>query len=148
MKTFAFLLFLFVICSAQAQSVVDWNFFVTKVADKKFQIHLKAKLQDGWHIYAQNTPGGGPLPTFVAFSHNPLLIFHGKPKEEGELQMYHESAFGVDVYAFRDSVDFVQVVTLRNNIKTNISGYIKFMVCTNSECLPPATVKFNLYLNP
>jgi DsbC/DsbD-like thiol-disulfide interchange protein len=148
MKTFAFLLFLFVICSAQAQSVVDWNFFVTKVAGKKFQIHLKAKLQDSWHIYAQNTPVGGPLPTSVTFLHNPLIIFKGKPKEEGELQMYHEAAFGVDVYAYRDSVDFVQIVTLRNNIKTNISGYIKFMVCTNSECLPPATVKFNLYLNP
>ncbi len=149
MKTMGLLLFILLIgYFANAQSNVDWKFSVNRVADKTYQIHLKANLQLDWHIYAQNTPQGGPLPTKISFFPNPLLVLLGKTREVGELRMYHEEAFGVDVYAYSDSVDFVQVVKLKANVKTNINGAIKYMICTNKECMPPATVKFDLLLKP
>lgn len=39
-----------------AQNPVEWKFFVDKVSDTMLQIHLRASLQEGWHIYAQTQP--------------------------------------------------------------------------------------------
>ncbi|PQV56505.1 disulfide bond corrector protein DsbC [Sediminibacterium magnilacihabitans] len=149
MKTMWLLLFILLTgYFANAQSNVDWKFSVNRIADKTYQIHLKANLQPDWHIYAQNTPKGGPLPTKISFSPNPLLVLLGKTHEVGELMMYHEDTFGVDVYAYTNSVDFVQTVKLKVKVKTNINGFIQYMICTNRECMPPATVKFDLLLKP
>jgi Disulphide bond corrector protein DsbC len=107
---------------------------------------LTATIAAGWHIYSQTTSEGGPLPTAITFSKNPLLILSGTVKEVGKLQQHHEPLFGVDVKQYSGKVDFVQVVKLKGKVKTLVNGLLEFMVCDDKKCLPPKTVEFSVSL--
>ena len=131
---------------ARSQEQVKWTFSAKKLADNSYEIHLKASLDEGWHIYSQATPQGGPLPTKITFVKNPLLMFLGAIKENGNIERYHDQTFDVEVTAYADSVDFVQLVRLRGKAKTSILGTIGYMVCTSGECTPPLKMKFLIKL--
>lgn len=132
------------IASAQSAKQVKWTFTAKKVADKTYEIHMSANLNGNWHIYAQNVGVDGPVPTSFTFTKNPLLVIDGKPKEIGKVIRKKEEVWGGVVNYYEKNVNFVQVVKLRGNIKTNISGKIEFMVCDDSQCLPPSEVEFNV----
>ena len=131
---------------SSAQNVVNWKFSSKKIADKTYEVHLIATVDEPWHIYSQSTPKGGPLPTTISFAKNPLILPQGKIKEVGEMEIYRDQTFDVDVYAYGEKVDFVQTVKLKSNVKTNISGSVQFMACTKEQCLTPQKLNFNLKL--
>ena len=134
------------ICFAQVENPVKWNFSAKKINATTYEVHITAKVESGWHIYSQTTPEGGPIPTSIAFTRNPLLSFDGTAKESGKMEQHFEELFGVDVKQFSNKVDFIQVVKLKVNAKTNVSGTIEFMTCNDHECLPPKTEKFSILL--
>ncbi|TSA66050.1 MAG: hypothetical protein D4R41_00075, partial [Sediminibacterium sp.] len=51
-----------------------------------------------------------------------------------------------NVLYYADQVQFVQTITVKGNIKTNISGSVNYMVCDDSQCLPPTTKSFDIKL--
>ena len=130
-----------------AQNPVEWKFFVDKVSDTMLQIHLRASLQEGWHIYAQTQPKGAiPKPTVITFNKNPLIKFVGKVKELGNMDIHRPQILNTEDWRYADRVDFVQLVQVKNKVKTNVNGMVCYMVCTDQLCLPPTTIKFNLSL--
>jgi len=130
--------------NAQVKNPVQWSFSSKKINATTYEVHLKATIEDGWHIYSQTTPEGGPVPTSIDYLKNPLLTLDGATKEIGKLEQHNEPLFGVDVKQFSDKVDFVQVVKLKGKAKTALSGSIEFMTCNDHECLPPKSVKFSV----
>lgn len=132
--------------NAQVMDPVHWSFTAKKINATIYEVHLTATIQSGWHTYSQTTPEGGPVPTSITFTKNPLLTLEGKAKEIGKLEQHSEPLFGVDVKQFSNKVDFVQVVKLKAPAKTNISGSVEFMVCNDRECLPPKSEKFSVDL--
>ena len=125
---------------------VSWTVSSKKTADKTYEIHLTANIQNGWHTYSQTTPEGGPVPTNISFTKNPLVTLEGPAKEVGKMQQHHEPLFGVDVKQFSDKVDFVQTVKLKANVKTSVDVAVEFMTCNDKQCLPPSTKKFTVAL--
>src|SRR5665213_2023043 len=125
-------LFILLVLSAfSQQSPLKWNYSAKKIGDKTYEIHITAALENGWHTYSESTPEGGPLPTTISFTKNPLLVMMGKIKEDGKMQQKFEEVFGIDVKYFSDKVDFVQVVKLKHNVKTSVNGTVEYMVCTD-----------------
>ena len=140
------LIFVYGLTFAQVKDPVHWTFSAKKINATTYEVHMAASIESGWHTYSQTTPEGGPVPTSISFTKNPLLTLEGKTKEIGKLEQHNEPLFGVDVKQFSNKVDFVQIVKLRAAAKTNVSGSIEFMVCNDRECLPPKTVKFTTIL--
>ena len=140
-------LFLSILLSAQMQSPVDWTFSAKKINATTYEIYLTANLEPGWHVYSQSTPDGGPIPTTISFSKNPLVSLNGKVKELGKLEQRFEELFGVDVKQFSDKVSFVQTIQLKGKVKTLLNGNVEFMTCNDQECMPPTTQKFSIALN-
>ena len=134
------------LCFAQVKNPVKWSFTTKKINPTSYEVHLTAMLDNGWHLYSQSTPDGGPVPTAIAFTKNPLVTLDGTAKEVGKLEQHFESLFGVDVKQFSRKVDFVQTVKLKAGVKTTLNGTIDFMTCNDHECLPPSTQKFSLEL--
>ena len=132
----------------EAQDPYSWKFKAKKIGDKTYEVHFTAKVDQPWHIYSQETPEGGPVPTKFTLKKNPLLIVTGKVKEVGEPHRRREEVFGIDVVYYEDSVDFVQTVTLKANVKVSLGGNIEFMICNDHECMPPATIPFSIPLQP
>lgn len=131
---------------AQIENPVQWSYAAKKVNDKVYQVVITATVPKPWHIYSQYTPDGGPKPTKIEFTKNPLLIVTGAPKENGTLKTVHDNNFGVDVKYFGDKVEFVQTIQLKAAAKTSISGTIDYMVCNDVKCLPPTKQPFDIKL--
>lgn len=130
-----------------AQSPVTWSYSARKNGDKLYEIHLVAKLEEDWHIYSQTTPEGGPVPTAISFSKNPLVTMEGAIREVGKLEEHFEPLFGVKVKQYSDKVEFVQTIKLKAAVKTAVNGHIQFMVCNDVECMPPSKNTFSISLN-
>ena len=125
---------------AQIQNPVSWTTSSKKINDKTYEVHLTANLNSGWDIYSQHTPEGGPVPTSLTFTKNPLVTVEGKAKEVGKLEQHVEPLFGnIDVKQFSNKVDFVQLVKLKAPVKTSVNVAVEFMVCNDKQCLPPKT---------
>jgi thiol:disulfide interchange protein DsbD len=144
--TAAFLIFFSNLLFAQVQNPVEWTATSKKIADKTYEVRLTANINKGWHIYSQTTPDGGPVPTNISFTKNPLVTLNGHAKEIGKLEEHNEPLFGVDVKQFSNKVDFVQVVKLKAPVKTSVNVAVEFMVCNDKQCLPPSTRKFSVAL--
>jgi hypothetical protein len=148
MKKIGFSVIMILVFGAvNAQQKISWAYSAKKLANKKYEIHITATPPPGWHIYSQLTPEGGPVPTTFKFNNNALLALQGKVGEKGKLITYYDKNFKVNVKYFEGKADFVQVVTLKGNIKTNISGEVESMICNDKVCMPPTTEKFNVALN-
>ncbi len=114
---------------SRAQDVVQWKFSSKKITDKTYEVHFTPTVQPPWHIYSVSIPESNMArPTTFHFTTNPLIELVGKVKETG-LQK-----------------DFVQVLKLKAKVKTNLTGEVTFMACTDRQCLPPETVSFSIKL--
>jgi len=129
-----------ILAMAQSSKEVNWTYSSKKIADKTYEIHMTATIGGNFHMYSQNVGGDGPIATNFTFTRSPLVDLDGAPKEKGQLIKKFESAWNHDVNYYEKSVDFVQVVKLKSNVKTSLAGKVEFMVCNDRECLPPATV--------
>jgi thiol:disulfide interchange protein DsbD len=128
-------------------SPVKWTFSAKKKTSGEYTVYLAAMVPSPWHIYSQNTPSGGPLPTKITFSKNPLLSITDNAAEEGKAKTIHDKNFGVDVIYFQNDAKFVQTVTLKAAVKTSLHGTVEYMVCNDNKCLPPVTIPFDIILN-
>jgi hypothetical protein len=141
------ILLMFFLNIANAQDVVNWKHSAKKIADKTYELHLTATISESWHIYSQHITEGGPVPTSILFAKNPIITLNKDVKEIGDVIKKREEVFDMDVQYFKGKVDFVQNIELKANVKTNINGTIKYMVCNDSECLPPKTIIFSVAIN-
>jgi thiol:disulfide interchange protein DsbD len=141
-RTILFLIAAFAgtVVMAQSNQMVNWSFSSKKVADRTYEVHMTASIGGGFHMYSQNVGGDGPIPTSFTFTKSPLMDVQGSPREKGQMIKKFESAWNHDVNYYENTVDFVQVVKLKSNVKTNLAGKVEFMVCNDHECLPPSTV--------
>jgi hypothetical protein len=148
MRSFLFAcLFICFVPGAHSQvRPVAWTYWAKKSTANMYELHLKVIVDAPWHIYSQFTPDGGPNPTVVTFNKSPLVTLQGKTKESGKLKQKHEEVFKVDVKYYDGKVEFGQLVKVKGNIKTSISGTISYMICNDEMCLPPYTDKFNIQL--
>ena len=132
------------IVSAQSAKQVKWTYTAKKIADKTYEVHITATMNGNWHIYAQNVGVEGPIPTTFTFTKNPLLTLDGNPKEVGKVIKKKEEVWGGVVNYYEKSVNFIQIVKVKGNVKTSIAGKVGFMVCDDHQCLPPSEVDFSV----
>ena len=125
---------------------VEWTFNAVKLSEGKYEVKLVANIKNSWHIYSSTTPEGGPIPTSISFTKNPLTVLTGKFKEVGKLERHYEKVFGLDTHFYNGKVEFVQAVNLKGKGKTNLTGTVEYMACTDKECLPPKEVPFTIAL--
>jgi thiol:disulfide interchange protein DsbD len=144
---FFFMIAFPVLAFSQVKNPVKWSYTAKKLATGKYEVHMTATVEKGWHIYSQTTPEGGPVPTQFTFTKNPLLTMSGPVKEVGKIETHFEKLFDVNVKQFSDKVDFVQIVTVKGTVKTNLTGKVEYMLCDDKQCLPPASQSFSIALN-
>jgi len=132
--------------TADAQlNPVSWAFTTKKIADKTYEVHMKAIIQPGWHLYSQKQPDDAiAIPTGFTINNNPLLKLDGKINEVGKLERFHDAKLDISAYQYSNTVDFVQVVKLKAKARTNLTGSVEYQTCDDKKCLPPKTVNFSI----
>lgn len=127
--------------AAQIKDPVKWT-ATSRKTSTGHEVVLTASLPKAWHIYSQTTGEGGPVPTKFKFTRNPLVTLEGGVKESGKLKEEYDKLFDTKVRYFADKVDFVQVVKVRGNVKTNLNVTVEYMTCDDTQCLPPTKKTF------
>ena len=56
------------------ESTLSWETHIEQENASEYVLVLKASLKEGWHLYSQHLPEGGPLATEISFE-NPQSNF-------------------------------------------------------------------------
>jgi len=131
---------------AQIKDPVAWKYEAKKKAADTYEVVITGTLPKPWHIYSQNTGKGGPIPTKITFKANPLVTIAGKIKETGKLEKSYDPNFKTNVLYYSDKIQFTQTVKVKGGVKTTLGGTVEYMVCDDSQCLPPTTKTFDIKL--
>ena len=124
---------------------VSWTFTAKKISEKTYELHLTATMQSGWHLFSQVQPEDAvAIPTGFKLNNNPLVTLDGKIKEVGKMEKFHDAKLDISANQYAEKVDFVQVVKLKSNVKTSITGSVEYQTCDDKKCLPPKTVNFSI----
>lgn len=140
-KLLASLLILVAFTTVKAQIVdpIKWSTSVEKVSETEAILIAEATLETDWHLYSQDVPEDGPIPTTFSFETNESFELKGNTIEKkGHTEF--EPAFDMEVKYFKDKVEFKQHIKLLNNELPIVKGEVEFGVCNDMECLPPTTV--------
>ncbi|WP_442794467.1 cytochrome c biogenesis protein CcdA [Pelobium manganitolerans] len=142
-KLTAFLAFLILIISAQAQILkpVKWSFGAETLNEKEANLVITAKIDAGWHVYAQNIEEGGPIPTSFSFTKSPDFTLVGKTSESPKPVSAFDPNFNMQISWHENTAVFKQKIKL-NKAETTVKGALEFMVCNDKQCLPPEEVAF------
>ena len=141
-------LILFVIglsVNAQIFNPVKWSASVEKISDTEYKLISKATIDEGWHLYSQNIPEGGPIATTFTYDveKDNIKLIGSTSEEEGH--EINDPIFGIQIRFFENRAVFKQKVKIQEGI-TTVNGTVEFMVCDDIRCLPPSKIDlvFNL----
>ncbi|AWK04707.1 thiol:disulfide interchange protein [Flavobacterium crocinum] len=124
---------------AQMYNPVKWSTSVEKVSDKEYILKAKAVIQSGWHLYGQYIEEGGPSRTAFTFKNTSKKFeLVGKTTEEKGHEVV-DKIFDMKIKYFEDKALFTQKIKLTSEGLSSVDGEVEFMVCDDSNCLPPTT---------
>jgi len=142
-----FILFLFSIVKvtlfAQILDPVKWEFEFEKVDDSTYNLFFEAKIEDGWSVYSQYLESDdGPIATSITFSELDQIELDGKAEEDpANKKEGYDQVFDMNVTKYHHSLKINQKVILKAPVN-EIKGYVTFMTCDDTRCLPPQDVDF------
>jgi thiol:disulfide interchange protein DsbD len=143
------LLFGIFICKVQAQDEVKWTFSAKHVQGDEYDLMFTATIKTGWHVYSQYLPSeDGPVATSINFESKPTLV--GKATESASKPEYKKTGldetFDMQLTKYKHDVTIVQRVKC-TDLKVPVKGYVTYMTCDNTMCLPPTDVDFKFDLS-
>ncbi len=128
---------------AQIYIPVKWDFKTKKLHDCEYELIFKAQIDDAWHLYGQKSYGDeGPIPTSFYFTPDDGYTLTG-PTTESKLIKKFEPVWNFELQFFEHQAIFKQKIKLKTDKSIEIKGNLEFMVCNESQCLPPATISFS-----
>ena len=136
-------LFAFTAAFAQELNPVEWSFEKSKNDDGTYNLVFTATIESDWFIYSQFLGDDGPIPTSFHLKENPNIELIGSITESGTVKKEgFDKLFEMNLVKYGGTATFTQKVKLRNDTDS-ISGYLVYMTCDDTRCLPPTEVSFN-----
>ena len=134
----------FLFAKGQILDPVKWSYGSKRLSSTEGVVFLKATIDDGWHLYSQTVPNGGPTKTTITFEPSKDYTLIGGTLEPKPLTRIEKVFDGMTVSFFENSAIFQQKVKLKAGRPVTIKGSIEFMTCDDHQCIPPATVPFSV----
>ena len=135
-------LFISAVSFSQIHNPVKWSTSVVAVSESKYDLVVQASIESGWHLYSQNVPENGPIPTSFTFPKNPAYELVGKVSEETG-KTVNDPIFNMKIKFFENKATFKQRINVLSKKAFKITGEVEFMVCDDANCLPPTYVDLN-----
>lgn len=136
---FAFILIVGLQLNAQIHDPVKWSTSVAKISDTEFDVIATANIDGDWHLYSQNVPEGGPIATTFTFKGSKDYLKKGNTKEEKGHEV-NDPIFEMVIKYFDKKATFKQRIKIKNPNAFNVNAIVEFMVCNETQCLPPKEV--------
>jgi DsbC/DsbD-like thiol-disulfide interchange protein len=136
---------LFITATAQGQILkpVTWSYLAKKTSAREVTLYIKANIEQGWHVYAQNIPKGDRIQTSFIFKSSSGYQIIGSTIQPKPVTKF-EKNLDVNVSYYEKSVIFQQKVKLKKSAPLTVKGEVEFMVCDDTRCLPQQTIEFSV----
>ncbi len=149
--------FLSIISFSQILEPVKWNLSKKDLGNNEYELLFKATIEDTWHLYSQFVPKGGPEATSFYFYDLQGFEFIGEDINIVEEESYEvendidyivsfiepdgyeeeDPNFNMVVKFFGHEATFTRKFKITTEDPLIISGYVYFMCCDDSKCIPP-----------
>ncbi|MFL0352797.1 protein-disulfide reductase DsbD family protein [Xanthomarina sp. GH4-25] len=134
---FITLFFTAFIVHAQVLNPVVWTGETQKISETEYHLIFKADIEKHWHLYSQEMPEGGALPTEFIFDslsqiNNYKLI--GKTQESPYITAY-DKVFEMDLNYFDKEATFTQKIEVLNPELKTIVVEASFQACDDERCI-------------
>ncbi|RED43820.1 thiol:disulfide interchange protein DsbD [Winogradskyella eximia] len=115
---------------------VKWNTSVEKISDTEYVLVSKATIDEGWKLYSQKVPEGGPIPTgFEYKTDNGVELIGSTIEEKGKEVM--DKVFEMKIKFFKNTAEFRQKIKISDVNISKTSSEVSFMACNDERCLAP-----------
>ena len=125
---------------AQSLNPVKWELRpeTQKVAPGSVVIfHLKATIEEGWHLYSLTTPKGGAPATKITIAENPAVTFVRFHQPKPEVRM--DPNFGVNTESYEHQTEFLIEANVAADAVAGtlaLTAPLRYSVCSEKQCLP------------
>lgn len=134
--------------SSEIYLPVSWEISIESESGTDAVILAKAEIDAGWYVYSASAdPDAGPIPTGFTFETEEGFTVDGAPEEKG-LKSKFDPVFEMELDYFEGTAELRQRILKHNEAPLALKGYLTFMTCDDSKCLPPEDVDFSLNLAP
>lgn len=124
---------------AQIYDPVKWTTTIEKISDTEYDLIATAVIEGDWHLYSQNVPDNGPIPTTFIFKGSADYLKKGNTKEEKGYEI-NDPVFEMVIKYFDTKATFKQRIKIKNVNAFKVNGIVEFMVCNDTQCLPPKEI--------
>jgi thiol:disulfide interchange protein len=132
--------------STQILEPVKWAFSAERTSAGEAELIFTATIDNGWYLYSQNIPEGGPVPTGFYFEESSAYQLVGEVVEPKPIEKFDE-IFKMDLRYFDGKPVFRQKIKPLTNASFRVVGYVEFMCCDATSCLPPTAIDFDLLIS-
>lgn len=140
--TIAFSLLISMAVVAQVAHHAKWQSRVSMTDDSQGVITFTATIDNGWHVYSNELPAGGPTPLSVEWDDTKGVKLTGELKSSPAPTRVHDDVFDMDLSWWEKSVTLSQKFEVTGE-KYSISGNLRYMTCNDRECNAPSTEPFS-----
>lgn len=139
-----FLLFLLLTITASGfalaagpQKHVKWTMTIKMATDTEGTVIVKARPEQGWHMYGFDIPEGGPVSTTLDMSASTGVTFTSKVSATPKATSHYDSVLGLDLTWWESAVTFKRNFKVTKPANAKIVCNVRYMACSGASCTPP-----------
>jgi thiol:disulfide interchange protein DsbD len=137
MKKYLFSLLFIIGCTTLSigqESTISWETSVSAQSETEYTLTFKANLKDGWHLYSQHLPEGGPLATVFTFENENTDYKRIGNTEESVTHTSYEEIFEMETSYFEKKALFIQKIKLLKSDISSIQISAAYQTCDDQAC--------------
>jgi len=134
------------VARSQVLDPVKWSYTHEMTGENEAVLIFRADIDTHWHLYSQDIPMAPPATTFHFEGDTALYELLGAVSETETIEEFDPN-FDMVMKFFAEEAEFRQVVRLLTDEPVVISGYLNYMCCDDTRCLPPTDVEFAFAFN-
>ncbi len=135
-----------VYANAQIYDPVKWKTTAEDIREDEANVVITATIEPGWHVYSQFIEEGGPIPTTFKFEEGNGYSLLGSVSESPKAISAFDPNFNMQIAWHKSKARFTQKIKLTKP-KVKVSGTLEYMVCNDTNCLPPEEVSFEVLID-
>ncbi|MBT7725845.1 MAG: thiol:disulfide interchange protein [Flavobacteriales bacterium] len=129
-----------IVLSAQIYDPVSWEFSQKQISETEVELQFKAEIEEHWHMYSQFVEDEMIATKFTFYYNGDTIV--SKPTEGKSIEEY-EPLWEMTLRYFEHEAIFKQRITVNSGKNIQLGGYVDFMVCDATQCLPPDYEEFS-----
>lgn len=129
---------------AQVLQPVTWTFSLQHVKGGTYEVVAEATIDENWYLYSTEVPEGGPIATSLNIEPSSYYSVSTELTVDPVPVTSFDETFQMELGYFSNSARLSRVVEITGPLPVTVKGFVEFMACDDTRCLPPDQVYFEL----